>query len=118
MIFFVKYIDNTLTIIYILITLSNKRHNMKNKKSIQLRVLIGLEKGQNRIRCIENEFEEAAKFGVRDPFRKNRFVAAFSVYEDTNGGFFAYFSESFMIAARKVWGIVQNEQNKQSGKNT
>jgi hypothetical protein len=44
-------------------------------------------------------------------------VAAFSVYEDTKGGFFAYFSEAFKIAARKVWGIVPNEQNKQSGKN-
>lgn len=78
---------------------------MKIKKSVHLRVVIGLEKGQDRIRCTEDEFAEAAKFGVRDPFRKNRFVAAFSVYEDTKGGFFAYFSEAFKIAARKVWGI-------------
>lgn len=90
---------------------------MNIKKSFHLRVLIGLEKGQNRIRCIENEFEVASKFGVRDPFRKNRFIAAFSVYEDTKGGFFAYFSESFKIAARKAWGIVTNDSNKQGGKN-
>ena len=90
---------------------------MKIKKSVHLRVVIGLEKGQDRIRCTEGEFEEAAKFGVRDPFRKNRFVAAFSVYEYTKGGFFAYFSESFKIAARKAWGIVSNESNKQGGKN-
>ena len=75
---------------------------MKIKKSVHLRVIIGLEKGQCRIRCTENEFEVASKFGVRDPFRKNRFVAAFSVYEDPKGGFFAYFSEAFKIAARKV----------------
>lgn len=83
---------------------------MKIKKSVHLRVVIGLEKGQDRIRCTEDEFEEAAKFGIRDPFRKNRFVAAFSVYEDTKGGFFAYFSEAFKVAASKVWGIVPNEQ--------
>ena len=82
---------------------------MKIKKSVHLRVVIGLEKGQDRIRCTEDEFAEAAKFGVLDPSRKNRFVAAFSVYEDTKGGFFAYFSEAFKTAARKVWGIVPNE---------
>ena len=90
---------------------------MNVKKSVHLRVVIGLEKGQDRIRCTEDEFEDAAKFGVRDPFRKNRFVAAFSVYEDTKGGFFAYFSEAFKIAAKKAWGIVSNEPNKQRGKN-
>lgn len=89
---------------------------MKIKKSVHLRVVIGLEKGQDRIRCTEDEFAEAAKFGVRDPFRKNRFVAAFSVYEDTKGGFFAYFSEAFKIAARKVWGIEPNEQTKETKK--
>ena len=87
---------------------------MKIKKSVHLRVVIGLEKGQGRIRCTEDEFVEAAKFGVRDPSRKNRFVSAFSVYEDTKGGFFAYFSEAFKTAARKVWGIVPNEQDKET----
>lgn len=82
-----------------------------------MRVIIGLEKGQKRIRCLESEFEDAAKFGIRYPFIKKRFVAAFSVYEDTTGGFFAYFSEAFMIAAKKAWGIVSNEPNKQGGKN-
>lgn len=89
---------------------------MKIKKSVHLRVVVGLEKGQDRIRCSEDEFEDAAKFGVRDPFRKNRFVAAFSVYEDTKGGFFAYFSEAFKIAASKVWGIKQNEQTEKNEK--
>lgn len=82
---------------------------MNIKKSVHLRVVIGLERGQDRIRCTEDEFEEAAKFGVRDPFRKNRFVTAFSVYEDTNGGFFAYFSEAFKVAARKSWSIIPKE---------
>lgn len=45
---------------------------MKIKKSVHLRVVIGLEKCQDRIRCTEDEFEEAAKFGVRDPFRKKQ----------------------------------------------
>jgi hypothetical protein len=89
---------------------------MKIKKSVHLRVVIGLEKGQDRIRCTEDEFEETAKFGVRDPFRKNRFVAAFSVYEDTKAGFFAYFSEAFKIASRKVWGIVPKEQAEKNEK--
>ena len=79
-----------------------------------MKINIGLEKGQKRIRCLESEFEEAAKFGVRDPFRKNRFVAAFSVYEDTKGGFFAYFSEAFKLAARKAWGIVPKEQTEKT----
>lgn len=87
---------------------------MKIKKSVHLRVIIGLEKGQDRIRCTEYEFAEASKFVVRDPFRKNRFVAAFSVYEGTKGGFFAYFSEAFKIAARKVWGIIPNEQTEKT----
>ena len=78
---------------------------MNIKKSIHMRVIIALEKGQKRIRCLESEFEEVAKFGIQDPTNKKRFVAAFSVYEDTTGGFFAYFSEAFKIAARKAWNI-------------
>ena len=84
---------------------------MKIKKSVHLRVVIGLEKGQDRIRCTEDEFAEAAKFGIRDPFIKKRFVAAFSVYEDTTGGFFAYFSEAFKVAARKAWNIKSEVKN-------
>lgn len=84
---------------------------MKIKKSIHMRVIIGLEKGQKRIRCLESEFEEAAKFGIRDPFIKKRFVAAFSVYEDTTDGFFAYFSEAFKVAARKTWNIKSEVKN-------
>ena len=87
---------------------------MKIKKSVHLRVVVGLEKGQDRIRCTEDEFEESAKFGVRDPFLKNRFVAAFSVYEDTKGGFFAYFSDAFKIAARKAWNIKTKDRTASS----
>lgn len=84
---------------------------MKIKKSIHIRVLTGLEKGQKRIRCMESEFENAAKFGIQDPTNKKRFVTAFSVYEDTKGGFFAYFSEAFKIAARKAWNIKSEEKD-------
>lgn len=85
---------------------------MRITKSIQLRVVIALERNQKRIRCLESEFEETARFGIRDPFNKKRFVAGFGIYEDTTGGFFAYFTEAFKIAARKAWHITPKEDNK------
>lgn len=78
---------------------------MKIKKSIHVRVITALEKGQKRIRCMESEYEEAYRFGVQDPTNSKRFVTAFNIYEDTRNGFFAYFNEAFKIAARKSWNI-------------
>jgi len=87
---------------------------MNPKKSILFRVLQALEKNQNRTRCTEDEFTDATKFGVQDPFNKKRFVTAFSVYEDTKGGFFAYFSEPFKIAAKKAWNIKPKTNGKET----
>lgn len=87
---------------------------MKSTRTILFRVIQALENNQTRTRCAEDEFEEAAKFGIRDPFRRNRFVAAFSVYEDTKGGFFAYFSEAFKVAARKAWNIKTKDRTASS----
>ena len=82
---------------------------MKIKKKIHLRVVIAIEKGQNRIRCVESENDEAMKYGITDPTNNKRFVAGFCSYEDTKGGFFAYFNEAFKVAARKAWNINRKE---------
>lgn len=78
---------------------------MKIKKSIHMRVIIAIEKGQNRIRCLESENYEAMRYGITDPTNKKRFIAGFCSYEDTKGGFFAYFNEGFKNAARKAWNV-------------
>ena len=78
---------------------------MKITKSINMRVILAIEKGQNRIRCVESETDDAMKYGITDPNNKKRFVAGFCAYEDTKGGFFAYFNESFRAAAKKAWNI-------------
>lgn len=82
---------------------------MKITKSLQQRVIVGLEKGQNRVRCMESEYEDALHFGIQHPLEKNRFVTAFSSYVDTTGGFFAVFSEPFKIAAGKTWKLNRKE---------
>jgi len=87
---------------------------MNIKKSIQMRVIIALEKGQNRIRCIESENDEAMKYGITDPYDKRRFIAGFSSYEDTKGGFFAYFNEGFKRAARKAWNVNRTSSEQKS----
>lgn len=78
---------------------------MKIKKSLQQRVIVALDKGQSRIRCMESEYEDALRFGIQHPYEKNRFVIAFASYVDTSGGFFAEFSAPFKSAAREVWKI-------------
>lgn len=82
---------------------------MKIKKSLQQRVVVALDKGQSRIRCMESEYEDTLHFGIQHPHEKNRFVTAFSSYVDTPGGFFAVFSEPFKIAAGKAWKINRKE---------
>ena len=87
---------------------------MKTKKSLLFRAINALENDQKRTRCTEEEFADAAKFGVQDPNNKKRFVEAFTFYEDTKGGFFAYFSEAFKIAARKAWNIKLKPNGKET----
>jgi len=87
---------------------------MKPTRTILFRVIQALENNQNRTRCAEEEFTEAARFGIQDPTNKKRFVTAFSVYEDTKGGFFAYFSEAFKVAARKAWNIKTKDRTASS----
>lgn len=82
---------------------------MKIKKSLQQRVIVALDKGQSRIRCMESEYEDALRFGIQHPHEKNRFVIAFASYVDTPGGFFAVFSEPFKNAAIKAWNINRKE---------
>ena len=83
---------------------------MNIKKSIHMRVIIALEKGQKRIRCLESEFEEAARYGITDPTNSKRYIAAFKFFEDTKSGFFAYFNDAFMVAAMKTWHITSKEK--------
>jgi len=78
---------------------------MKITKSLQQRVIVGLEKGQSRVRCLECEYEDALHFGISHPHEKERFVMAFSSYVDTRGGFFAVFSEAFKVAAKELWKL-------------
>lgn len=82
---------------------------MKITKLIHMRVILAIEKGQNRIRCLESEYDEAKGYGITDPKNNKRFVAAFCAYDDTLGGFFAYFNEAFKIAARKAWNVNRKE---------
>lgn len=82
---------------------------MRIKKSLQQLVIVALDKGQSRVRCMEREYEDALRFGIQHPHEKNRFVIAFASYVDTPGGFFAVFSEPFKIAARETWKIGRKE---------
>lgn len=85
---------------------------MKINQSIHVRVALAIEKGQKRIRCVESEFDEAARYGIRDPHDGRRFIAAFAYYQDVKTGFFAYFNEGFRAAARRTWNINPKEAKK------
>lgn len=77
----------------------------KITQPIHCRIAVAIHRGQDRIRINPDEFERAAIETIRDPKDNKRCIAAFSRYEDTRGGLFAYFSEAYRIAARKEWHI-------------
>lgn len=85
---------------------------MKINQSIHVRVAIAIEKGQKRIRCTEDEFDAAARYGIADPHDGRKFIAAFAYYQDVKTGFFAYFNEGFRAAARRAWNITPKETKK------
>lgn len=76
---------------------------MKTTQSVHVRVAVAIDRGQKRISCNTWDYDEASRYGIRDPKDNKRFIAAFHHFDDVKTGFFAYFNEAFIAAAKKAW---------------